>query len=260
MYLFEKVAGMGFDACEIGMVNPKFDYRSVRKAVNEYHLELTLCGAFIKGRDISNSDPQVRKDTKKYFVDCFKAAEAMGASIFCGPVYSGGGKAHLLSPEDRKREWMLAVEGLREMAAIANDYGVTIAVEPINRYRTSVVNTVEQALNLISDIGSPNFGILFDTYQAGIEEADVLAALREVCVAGKLIHFHACGNNRGAPGNGHLPWRGFAEILKQFNYTGCITIESFIPGGMDGAWRPLESSPDRLAEKGIQNLKAIFGR
>ncbi|HYH03384.1 MAG TPA: sugar phosphate isomerase/epimerase family protein, partial [Bacillota bacterium] len=177
-YLFAKAAQLGFNACEIGMVNTDFDYSAVRSIAEELQMELTLCGAFVKGRDISNFDCQVRENTKRYFLECFKAAEAMGARVFGGPVYAGGGKAHLLSPNDRQREWALAVDGLAEMARIAGDYGVIIAIEPINRYRTSVVNTVDQALQLISEIGSSNVGILFDTYQAGIEEENVVAALR----------------------------------------------------------------------------------
>lgn len=257
-YLLEKASRLGFDACEIGMVNTGFDYDAVRRMADELGLELTLCGAFIKGRDISNFDRQIRENTKTYFVDCFRAAEAMGARIFAGPVYGGGGKAHLLGPDDKKREWALAVEGLNEMARLARDYGVSIALEPINRYRTSVVNTVDQALKMVSEIGCANLGILFDTYQAGIEEDNVLAALKGVCKAGKLIHFHACGSNRGAPGGDHLPWEQMAQVLKDAGYAGDLTIESFRAGGMDGPWRELEPTPDRLAEKGIAYLRKVF--
>lgn len=257
-YLLEKVSRMGFEACEIGMVSTAFDHREVGRFAAELGLEVTLCGAFITGRDISNFDPQIRINTKNYFRECFIAAEAMGATLFAGPVYGGGGKAHRLSPDDQKREWDLAVEGLTEMAKLARDYGVSIALEPINRYRTSVVNTVDQALRMISEIGSSNLGVLFDTYQAGIEEANVLAALKRVCDAGKLIHFHACGSNRGAPGSDHLPWEQMAQVLKEAGYQRDLTIESFRVGGLDGPWRDLEPSPDRLAEKGIAYLRKVF--
>ncbi len=258
LYLFEKAKRFGFDSCEIGMVSTDFDYAAVRKITGELQMELTLCGAFIKGRDISSFDEQIRQNTKQYFCDCFEAAEKTGAKIFGGPVYAGGGKTHLLSPDDQKREWDYAVKGLAEMSRVAKNHGVTIALEPINRYRTSVVNTVEQALKMVSDIGSPNVGILFDTYQAGIEEDDILDALGRVCKAGKLVHFHACGSNRAAPGRGHLPWLELVKILKQYNYGGNITIESFPAGGMDGAWRQLDESPDQLAEKGIHYLKNLL--
>ena len=240
------------------MVNIVFDYAAVRRITDELQMELTLCGAFIKGRDISSFDEQIRRNTKQYFFDCFEAAERMGAKVFAGPVYAGGGKTHLLSQDDKKREWDYAVKGLAEMSSAAKNYGLMIALEPINRYRTSVVNTVEQALKMVSDIGSSNVGILFDTYQAGIEENDILDALRLVCEAGKLVHFHACGSNRGAPGCGYLPWLDLVKILKQYNYMGHITIESFLAGGMDGAWRQLDTSPDQLAEKGIHYLKNLF--
>lgn len=112
------------------------------------------------------------------------------------PVYAGGAKAHNLNIDDRKREWELAVNGLKEMADIARECGVVIGVEPVNRYRTSVVNTVEQALQMVADIDKANIQILFDTYQANIEESNVCTALEIVLKAGKLAHFHACENNK----------------------------------------------------------------
>lgn len=256
--MLEKASRIGFDAVEIGMNNTNFDCTTVKNKVNELHMELTLCGAFTKGRDISSFDPDVRENTKKYFIDCLKTAERLGAKVFAGPVYAGGGKAHLLSSDDKKREWCLAVDGLREMALVAKECGVTIGLEPINRYKTSVVNTGEQALNMIKDIGCTNIGILFDTYQANIEEDSVCEALELVCKADRLVHFHACGTNRGVPGTGHLPWNDIADILKRYGYKGHITMESFVTGGMDGAWRELEPSQDILAQKGFLFLKQLL--
>lgn len=256
--LIDRAAGIGFTAVEIGMVNTRFDFKAVREKIEEYGLELSLCGAFVKGRDISNFDADIRKNTKTYMTDCFKAAEKMGSRLFVGPVYAGGGKAHALSPEDRKREWELAVEGLKEMADVASQCGVTIGLEPIQRYRTSVVNTVDQALRMIAEIDKPNVGLHFDTYQANIEEASVCDALEKACKAGKLVHFHSCENNRGAPGMGHLPWKDLVALLKKYGYGGHITMETFVIGGMDSGWVLLAPTQDALAESGFAYLKKIL--
>lgn len=256
--LIDRAANIGFGAVEIGMNQTDFNYAAVRERVEANNLELTLCAALIKGRDISSFDENIRVNTKKYMIDCLKAAERMNAGLFVGPLYAGGGKAHILSEDDRKREWELAVYGLREIADIAMDCGVTLAIEPINRYRTSVVNTVDQALEMLSHIDKPNVKILFDTYQANIEESNIPAALEKVLKANKLAHFHACENHRGAPGMGHIPWNHIVPLLKEYNYEGHVTMETFITGALDGGWRPLEATQDKLAETGLRNLKKLF--
>ena len=94
---------------------------------------------------------------------------------------------------------MLAVDGLRELARRAEHYGVVLSVEPLNRYRTSVANTAGQVLRMVEEVDAPNVGVHFDTYHALLEERDLCAALEQVLQAGKVNHFHACANNRGAP-------------------------------------------------------------
>lgn len=256
--LIDRAAQIGFDAIEIGMNQTEFNYSAVRDRIDANGLELTLCAALLKGRDISNFDEEIRKNTKRYMMDCFKAGEKMGAKLFVGPVFAGGGKAHNLNPDELKKEWYLAVSGISEMADEASNYGITIGIEPINRYRTSVVNTVEQALKMVSDIDRPNVGILFDTYQANIEESDIATALDSVLDAQKLVHFHACENHRGAPGTGHIPWKGLVSELKKYNYQGHVTMETFSKGGLDAGWYPLAKSQDELAHIGLNNMKALF--
>lgn len=256
--LIDRAAAIGFGAVEIGMNQVDFDYDAVRERIAANNLELTLCAAMTKGRDISNFDTEVRKQTKKYLSACLRAAEGTGARLLVGPLYAGGGKAHYLSADDRKREWELAVSGLREIAAIAGDCGVVLGIEPINRYRTSVVNTVEQALRLVADIDQPNVKILFDTYQANIEEADLGIALERVLKAGQLVHFHACENHRGAPGMGHIPWQQLVPLLKKYNYDGHVTIEAFVEGALDAGWYDFGYTRDEMAAIGLRNLRKMF--
>ncbi len=252
----EKAAALGFTAVEIGMEKSIFDSAAVKKVIDNHHLQVTLCAALGKGRDISNFDETVRKETKKYMLECFQTGEKIGANLFVGPVFAGGGKTHLLNPEDKKKEWNLAVTGLQEMADIAANYGMNIGIEPINRYRTSVVNTVDQVLQMIEDIGKHNVGILFDTYQANIEERDIAQALIKVCKSEHLIHFHASDSNRGAPGMGHVPFEKLLGILKDYKYSGHITMETFANGVYDCGWNILDE-PDIVAKKGIEALRKL---
>lgn len=254
--LIEKVASMGFTAVELPMTDPVLP-KGLTEEIKKYGLEVSLCTALTQGRDISNFDPDIRASTEEYLLACVQCAADIGAGALCGPLYAGGGKQHFLPPEQKAAEWGLAITGLRRIADSAAEKGVVLAVEPLHRYRTSVVNTTEQALQLIGDIGRDNVQVHFDTFHANIEEIDVCAALEAVLKARKLAHFHACANNRGAPGSGHLPWERIFGLLKAYGYSGHITMETFAEGFMDAPWYPLAESRDALAMEGLAYLKRV---
>lgn len=199
-----RAARMGFTAIELPMTVPEV-FPALRQELAETGLSVTLCAALGPGRDLSSFDPAVRSATMDYLTACLEAGRALGAGVLCGPLYAGGGKRHWLDPADKKREWELAVTGLRELARRAADCGMALSLEPLNRYRTSVCNTSAQVLELIGDIGAPNVGLHFDTYHACLEEKDLTGALEAALRSGRVNHFHACANNRGAPGQGILP-------------------------------------------------------
>ncbi len=249
-----KAAAMGFTAVELPMTTPQVE-EGLADEIKSLGLGVSLCAALGPGRDLSNFDKNIREDTMKYMTECLKTAEKLSAKVFAGPLYTGGGKRHRLSEPEQKKEWDLAVTGLQELARRAKEYGVVLALEPLNRYRTSVINTAGQGLKLVKDIGADNVGIHFDTFHAGIEEDDLAGAFEAVLKAGKMYHFHACSNNRGAPGQGFFPWEELWGLLRKYGYSGHITMETFAPGGLDSGWIQLGGSPDQVAEAGIRFMK-----
>ncbi|WP_313127944.1 sugar phosphate isomerase/epimerase family protein [Anaerocolumna sp.] len=253
----EKAAKLGYTAVEIGVENAMMDSRPIKEIIENNHLQVTLCAAMTKGKDISSFDKQVRENTKEYMKKCFLLGKEIGSKLFVGPVYAGGGKAHLLSWEDKRKEWELAVTGLREMAEVAAECGMSIAIEPLNRYRTSVVNTLDQALQMVDDINKDNVGILYDTYQANIEEKDIYEPLKTICKAGKLLHVQLSDSNRGAPGMGHIDFKPVFEILNTYDYKGHITVETFTEGVFDSGWIVLDT-PDNVAKIGIETIKGYI--
>ena len=200
-----KAAEMGFTALELPMTQPAVS-PTLRDEVRGSGLEVSLCAALGAGRDLSSFDADVRAATMQYLTDCLQTGAALGAVVLAGPLYAGGGKRHTLPPAEAAREWELAVTGLQELARRAKECGICLALEPLNRYRTSVINTVEQLLPMLDAIGCDNVGIHYDTYHACLEEADLLASLETALKSGRVTHFHACANNRGAPGDGIVPW------------------------------------------------------
>jgi len=255
--LTKKAASMGFTAVELPMTVPEISER-LADEIRGSGLEVSLCAALGAGRDLSNFDPKIRRSTMEYLTECLKTGERVHASVFCGPLYTGGGKRHWLSEDDKKREWDLAVTGIRELSRRAKECGVALSLEPLNRYRTSVANTSAQVLQMIEDIGRDNVGLHFDTYHACLEERDLLEALENSLKSGKVSHFHACANHRGAPGQGIMPWKQIMDLLMEYGYKGHITMETFALGGLDSSWVQVHDDPDSLAREGIGWLKDYF--
>lgn len=252
-----RAAEMGFTAVELPMTTTQ-PIPELEQEIRDLGLGVTLCAALGPGKDLSSFDPQVRASTMEYLTQCLETGARAGASVLAGPLYAGGGKRHALPPEEKEREWELAVTGLQELSRRAGEYGIKLAIEPLCRYRTSVVNTVDQGLAMIRDVDSPNLGLHYDTFHACLEEADLIASLEKALDSGKVYHFHACANNRGGPGEGILPWDRVLPLLKEKNYPGHVTMETFAPGGLDASWVHVHPQPDEVARRGINFLRRYF--
>ena len=187
--------------------------------------------------------------------------EILGCPSLIGPVYSVVGKADAVEPAQQKKEWALVVQNLKQLAKDAENKGVQICIEPLNRFETDFLNTCDQALKLIKDIGSKAVKLHLDTFHMNIEEKNQAAAIRK---AGKLLgHFHACGSDRGTPGNDHIDWKPIAKALKDIKYKGDVVIESFttdvkVIARAAAIWRKMEPTRNEIATKGIKFLKKVL--
>jgi D-psicose/D-tagatose/L-ribulose 3-epimerase len=260
--LVKKVQGMGFDILEICIEDPAtIDASRINEALKENDLRATICGAFGPDRDASSRDGNVRANAVNYLEACIDAARELGSPIVAGPMYSATGKTRLLSPDERAEQWSLAVETLKQVADYAGQRGVQLAIEPLNRFETDFINTVEQGLDLIGRIGASNVGFLLDTFHLNIEEKNIPTAIRKA--GSKVLHFHACENDRGTPGTGHVEWKEVASALREIDYQGPVVIEAFTTEITEIAravslWRPLAPSQDSLAQEGLRFLQKIF--
>jgi len=257
--LFDKAATLGFNVFEIALEDPSHVTASkAREALQATGLRPVVCGAFSPSRDLTHDDPRYREESLRYIHAALEFSEKIGAKVLCGPMYSAVGKRRQVTPDQKKVEWDRAVSGLSKAAKLAADHGVTLAIEPLNRFETDLVNTAEQAVKLVNDIGHASVGVHLDTFHMNIEEKDFRAAVK---TAGKkLAHVHACENDRGAPGSGLVNWSSFFAGLKDVGYKGELVIESFTPeclaiAAAAAIWRPLAKTQDDLARDGIAFLK-----
>ena len=188
--------------------------------------------------------------------------EGLGSPFVSGPMYAGGRQYQNARRGRPAAQWARAVTSLKQAAAYAADRHVKLAIEPLNRFETDLVNTVDQGIRMIADVGASNVGLLLDTFHMNIEEKDLPAAIRRA--AGHIVEFHACSSDRGTPGEDHLPWRAIAAALRDARYDGPIVIEAFTPEIKEIAravsiWRPLAAGARmRLARDGLANLRDAF--
>lgn len=261
--LLEKVKKMGFDSFEFGLEDPSHvDPAKLKERVQANGLRLVICGAFGPDRDLTSDDSKTRENSLAYITKAIEICEKAGCPTLAGPSYSAVGKRRHVSAEQKKVEWDLAVKGLKEASKRAANHGVRIAVEPLNRFETDLINTAEQCEKLLNDIGEKNVGFHLDTFHMNIEEKNTYEAIKRA--KGRLFHFHACENDRGAPGSGkNIDWQGTAMALKEIGYDGDAVIESFTPktksiAAAAAIWRTLAPTQDSLASDGLAFLKKLF--
>jgi D-psicose/D-tagatose/L-ribulose 3-epimerase len=260
--LVDKVARFGFDLIEICVEDPAtIDAKAIRQRADAAGIGATVCGAFGPDRDMSADDPAVRRNAIDYVRRCAEIAQALGSDIVVGPMYSAVGRTRMAEPEERKAQRALAAESIRIAADDAAGRDVKLALEPLNRFETDMVNTVEQGVALVEQIGRSNVGLLIDTFHMNVEEKSLPAAIRR---AGRhIFEFHACSSDRGTPGEDHLDWPGIVKALRDVGFPGPVVIEAFTPKIKEIAravsiWRPLAESEDALASDGLAHLKRSF--
>jgi D-psicose/D-tagatose/L-ribulose 3-epimerase len=252
----------GFDGVELPVIRPKeVPVAEVRRSLEESQLACTFCSVLPPDLSAISPEAAVRQKTQAHLADCVRVAAECGAEIIAGPLYSPVG--YLPGRRRTEDEWKWAVECYQCLGTTLSSYGVTVALEPLNRFETYFLNTAADAVELVAGIAHPNVGILFDTFHANIEEKDVAGALRSA--APYLKHVHSCENDRGIPGTGHTDWQGVFQALGDLCYEGWVTIESFgfALGDLSAAasiWRDLAPSPEAIAFEGVTFLKRGLGR
>ncbi|ULQ53267.1 sugar phosphate isomerase/epimerase family protein [Flavihumibacter fluvii] len=261
--LFEKTAAMGFEAIEIAIEDPALiDPIAVQSAMQEFNLQVITCGAFGPSRDLTNEDTAVHDNCFRYIENCFDFCLAWNAGFLAGPMYSAVGKARMVPPEQRKQEWQLAVKNLRTVCGMAASKNLQIALEPLNRFESDLVNTAADVVQLVNDINHPAAKIMLDGFHMNIEEPDMESA---IITAGKhLVHFQISENYRGIPGTGQTNWKAIRNGLETIGYSGVVSIESFTPKNQELAgavciWRPFAESQDTFARAGLAFLQQWAG-
>ena len=215
-----RMSDLGYDKIEIQGSPELYDTDHVLKLLKSYHL--TCWGAvtlMLGDRNLLAKDVSKRKKTIQYVKDVIQMVHRLEGEMVSVVPATVGKIVPEGKPED---EWFLAVEGLQEIYEYSENLGISIGIEPINRFETYFINRSDQALALAEEVG-PNCGVCLDTFHMNIEEINIVDSI--INSKDRLVGFHVADNNRLSPGMGHLPWNDILDALKSINYNRVLSVE-----------------------------------
>jgi D-psicose/D-tagatose/L-ribulose 3-epimerase len=257
--LFPQFKKWGFETVELAIEDPShIDPAKVKAALDKNGLACgSACACLGPDRDLRGT-PEQQKNALDYMQKVIDQMVILDCPSLIGPVYSAVGRADAVPADEYKQQWKTVVRNLKQLCKYAQARGRQVCMEPLNRFETDFINTCDQALQMVADVGSPALKLHLDTFHMNIEEKDQAKAIRK---AGKVLgHFHACGSDRGTPGHDHIDWKPIAAALKAVRYQGDVVIESFttdvkVIARAAAIWRRIEPTRDEIAVKGIKFLK-----
>jgi D-psicose/D-tagatose/L-ribulose 3-epimerase len=259
--LLGKVRTLGFDLVEINCADPQaVDVRALRDALAYYDLQAIVCATASPQRDLSRDDNSAQR-AADYVRDLVHLASAIGAALVAGPLVAA--TALPATADETERAYYRSIMAMRELARHAEDCGVRLAVQPLNRFYSTLVNTTEEALAYCDEVGSPAVGLNLSTHHMHYEEKDSAAAVRKA--ARRLLHVHAAENDHGVPGTGQVHWSAVFQALRAVGYAGAVVIESFAPYEPTAAhpariWRRVAPDQDAVAVDGLAFLREGLAR
>jgi sugar phosphate isomerase/epimerase len=241
-------AELSYDGVEVHLRQPgDMDRVAVRKLGRQLGLGFCMIGTGMAagedGLTFTDADPEVRNRAIERMLQQIDLAGYIGATVAIGLVRGPLGR----DPVQRstRLQWFLDCTDACCQAALKA--GVALVIEPINRYETDFINTVDEALEVVHQVGSPAVKLLVDTFHMNIEEADIPASLRRA--APHLGHVHLVDSNRHVPGHGHTDMLAVLRVLHEVGYQGYLSFEAL----------PLPTTR-QAAEDGVRHVRGLLAQ
>ncbi|MCP4386111.1 MAG: sugar phosphate isomerase/epimerase [Hyphomicrobiales bacterium] len=261
--LLGMIKATGYDGVELPIFGgtPE-DYLKVGVALKDEGLRATAVTVIPDPEhDCTSSDPKVRAaglDHLKWAIDCLEAA---GGELLCGPFYQPLAIFTGEPPTAEERDGIVEVH--KQAARYAGQKNIKMAVEPLNRFECYALNTAEDAAEIVKRVDEPNYGYLYDTFHANIEEKDPVGVIAPTLA--QISHVHTSENDRGTPGKGHVPWAETFKALKQGGYDGWYVIEAFgrsLPevAAATRVWRDFFPHTDEVYQEGHDFLREQWAK
>lgn len=257
--LLDELKEIGYDLVELPVFDLDNDANYKKWAQRLDELGLARTATAIRGPEENpiSSDPAVRRkgiDANKRNLDC---CALLGAEVMAGPIHSALGVFSGKGPTED--EWKWGVEAMQEVAEHAQQVGVTLGIEYLNRFECYFLNTAADGVRFCKAVNHPRCQMMYDTFHAHIEEKSIPEAIR--ALKGNLAHVHISENDRSTPGSGNVRWDANFDTLHEIGYDNTMVIEAFglaleklIPATK--IWRRMYDSERQLATDGLNFMKS----
>jgi D-psicose/D-tagatose/L-ribulose 3-epimerase len=258
---FARLAAHGYAGAELPVAAATDDeLAALRRALAAEGLAATAVGFATPAANPVSADAGVRRAAVVHLAQLAERAAALGASVLAGPLHSGYG-AFTERPPDAD-EFARCADVLREAGDRAATVGVTLAIEPLNRFECYFLNTAAQCDTLVRAVGHRAVCGALDTHHAHLEEDDVVAAI--AASRGTLGHVQLSENHRGTPGRGQVDFPRVLDALDAIRYRGWLVVEAFSRqdpafGSALRIWRELDGGPEEVLAAGAALLRPRAG-
>ena len=224
-HLLETLKNIGYDGVEIPLFEGEVaHFEKVGKAIKDNGLNCTSVMVIPdEEHNPVSADADHRKGAAEHLKWAIDCSEALGSEVLCGPFYQPLGVFTGQPPTEEEKQ--RAAEVHRQAAELAAKANLTLAVEYLNRFECYFLNIMADAADYVQRVDRPNFGILYDTFHANIEDKDPVGCIDPHI--DMIKHVHISENDRGTPGKGHIDWPGTFKALRSGGYDDWLVIEAF---------------------------------
>jgi D-psicose/D-tagatose/L-ribulose 3-epimerase len=251
----------GYDYIELAIFDPwNFDTKLTKDLLQEFGLRAHASLGLSATTDVTSTDPSIVSKGDELLRKVADVLHQLGGTELCGVIYSALAKYPSPATKENRSN---SVKAMQRLADYTADLGINIDLEVVNRYESNIMNTGMDGLDFLDEVNRPNAFLHLDTYHMNIEEDGMQ---KSVLAAGdRLGYVHIGESHRGYLGTGNVDFDSFFKALKQINYKGPITFESFSSAVVDPSlsntlcvWRNLWSDSDDLAKKSLDFMKARY--
>ncbi len=241
---FQKLKTLGYDGVELAIRDPSLlNWDRLEEELKTSGLDVPAIGtgqAYVEeGLRLCSPSAEVRKRAIERLKSHILLAKRLKAGVIIGLIR---GKVEKHEEFRKGYEWM--VESLKACCEAAEKEEVSLWVEPLNRYEINLINSLEEGMALLDQVGFKNLSLLPDTFHMNIEEPNIEESLRKS--RPYYQHVHLADSNRWAPGFGHIDFKSILYVLEEIGYDGFLSLECFP-----------KPNPDEAARGGIDFLKKI---
>ena len=236
----------GFKSVEISLLGQTPESaKEISNLANDLNISLTCTTGLSKEEDISSNDPNVQKNGEEALKRAINMTSIMNSQLLTGVVHSAWGVSNSLG-KDKEDKFKNSSTSIKKISSLLTEQNIKLGIEPLNRYETDFINTVDEGLKLCELIDHPNVGLLLDVYHMNIEEKNICQSIEKA--KDKLFHFQVAENDRGIPGTGSINWLEIFNTLKKINYNKNVSLEMFIQANVETSkdlftWRNIENDP-----------------